>query len=476
MKIPNVTHLNNRKRNIDSVKVFQFQELFEELVDGVCIVDEVGGIEYVNPAYEVMFGVSGFAITGKSVYRATNDDVLLTSFKNKKQVQGYLSLSLNPNKISANASPFYIDNEFRGVIGIYHLDRIKPISSQEKPIVAFHRIKPDTVTLHKSFDDVIIGDSRCLREELKLAERAAKTFSTVLIRGESGTGKELVAKAIHEAGYTKNKPFVKINCTSIPATLLEAELFGYEQGAFTGAIKKKIGKFEQANDGTIFLDEIGDMPIDMQVKILRILQEKEFERIGGNETIRSNVRIIAATHRNLEDLIKKGLFREDLYYRLNVIPIQLPSLRERKEDIITLCNHFINIMHEKTKLPFKILTDDVKDVLYHYDWPGNTRELENLIERLVVLTDGDTITINDVPSHISNNYKVNMIDSTNTSLINMTQDGQIATLEDYEKEIIQRALKRHRSFNAAAKVLGITHKTVAFKARKYGIRFNFGKK
>lgn len=468
MKTPNITHLNNKKRNIEGYSVFQFEGLFNKLVNGVCIVDEAGRIEYVNPAYEVMFGVSIFTVKGKSVYRVTNDDLLLTAFKTKTQLKGYLSSPMLSNRICGSAAPIFIDREFRGVIGLYYSDSSKAIA--DKSIIKINKVQQDKTPLSMPFSShEIIGGSRSLREALRLAEKASRTASTVLIKGESGTGKELVARAIHDAGYTKDKPFVKVNCTAIPATLLESELFGHEQGAFTGAVKRKTGKFEHANGGTIFLDEIGDMPIDMQVKLLRVLQEKEFERVGGNETIKCNVRIISATHRNLEEQIQKELFREDLYYRLNVIPIQLPSLNERREDIAILCQHFIDSLHRKKGLPMKVLSDDVKELLYNYDWPGNIRELENLIERLVVLSEGDTITIDDLPSNISCSYKANLSEQACTTLINMTQEGGVATLEAYEREIIQAALEQFGSFNATAKALGITHKTVAFKARKYGL-------
>jgi transcriptional regulator with PAS, ATPase and Fis domain len=261
---------------------------------------------------------------------------------------------------------------------------------------------------------------------------------------------------------------VTVNCGAIPGTLLESELFGYEQGAFTGAVRRKLGKFEQANEGTIFLDEIGDMPPEMQVKLLRVIQEREFQRVGGIDTIKCNLRIIAATNRNLEEAIEKGEFREDLYYRINVIPICLPSLCERKEDIPMLVRHFT----EKTGIASgKVgirLSEEALGCLCRYNWPGNVRELENLIERLVVLSDKELIELQDLPSEISSLYDINVNDN-GCSLINIDESGRIATLEEYEREIITHALKRFGSFNATGKALGITHKTVATKAKKYNI-------
>ncbi len=298
--------------------------------------------------------------------------------------------------------------------------------------------------------------------------KASKTSSTVLIRGGSGTGKELVAKAIHNNSKRSGSPFVAVNCGAIPSTLLESELFGYEQGAFTGALKRKIGKFEQANGGTIFLDEIGDMPVEMQVKLLRVIQEKEFQRIGGNDTIKCNLRIIAATNRRIEEAIEKGEFREDLYYRINVIPIYLPSLKERREDIPILAAYFINKIGSEFGKEHIRLSQEAENCLYKYNWPGNVRELENLIERLITLCDRDIIELWDLPPEISKLYDINENLSC-SNLINIGESGKIATLEEYEREILKHALKQFGSFNAAGKALGITHKTVATKARKYNI-------
>jgi len=322
-----------------------------------------------------------------------------------------------------------------------------------------------TFRLHEAFDG-IVTQSNTMKLSLLMAHRASKSDSTVLLRGESGTGKEMVARAIHRASKRCNAPFVAVNCAAIPSTLLESELFGHEQGSFTGAIRKKLGKFELADAGTIFFDEIGDMPQEMQVKILRVLQEKEFERVGGYEAIRCYVRIISATHRNLEESIAKENFREDLYYRLNVIPIFLPSLRERKEDISGLIDHFVQKLNKKMGTNIKFLSEQALNCFYKYHWPGNVREMENLIERLMVLSSGDRIEYEDLPSHVKN-VCVLRESKNGHSLLNLDENAEIAKLEDYEKEILRCALKRFGSFNATGKALGITHKTVACKAKKY---------
>jgi transcriptional regulator with PAS, ATPase and Fis domain len=309
----------------------------------------------------------------------------------------------------------------------------------------------------------IIGSSSSLKDALIIADKASTTTSTVLIRGESGTGKELVAKAIHNNSSRKDKPFVRINCAAIPENLFESELFGYEKGAFTGAAKSKPGKFNIANEGTIFLDEIGDMPKSMQVKLLRVIQEREFESVGGILTQTVDVRIIAATNRALEKMIETGEFREDLYYRLNVITIPLPPLRKRKEDINPLVDTFIDRISKRLNKPVKSIDSECQQFFQSYHWPGNIRELENIIERAINLCDESIITTKDLPMYITN------IKQKNGSLINIREDGELRKLEDYEKEIITIAMKKYKSYNMAGKALGLTHRTVALKCKKYGI-------
>lgn len=326
----------------------------------------------------------------------------------------------------------------------------------------------DKVVLDEPFSS-IIGESYRMKKLLYKAQKASKTSTTVLITGESGTGKELVAKAIHKNSHRNEKNFVAINCGAIPKDLIESELFGHEKGAFTGAIERKIGKFEYANDGTLFLDEIGDLPYSMQSKLLRAIQEKEIERIGSNKKINIDVRIVAATNRNLFKMVKKGEFREDLYYRLNVIPIELPPLRERKEDIFDLINHFNRELSRKLNLSPIIFTEEAREYLENYSWPGNVRELENIIERLIVLSQGIKIDTMDLPHNIVEEYHIERSINRDGLLINCNGENDIATWEEYEKDIIKAALLRYRSYNAAGKALGINHSTVANKARKYNI-------
>ncbi|SHJ41341.1 PAS domain S-box-containing protein [Geosporobacter subterraneus DSM 17957] len=470
MRAAVVTNLDEKKRmGSKDHSELRFEQVFENMQDGICIINEFGNIQYINDAYNNMFRVSNPAEVGKNIFQVFHDDVILTAYREKRPVKGNLSGHYSIHLISVAASPIFHNDVFKGVMAIYREELFSEKAKKKETVIELSTAAEKTQeALNNNFQQ-IIGKSKIMERALLIAQKASKTSSTVLIRGESGTGKELVAKAIHFSSDRCSKPFVKVNCGAIPGSLLESELFGHEQGAFTGAIRKKIGKFEQANTGTIFLDEIGDMPMEMQVKLLRVLQEREFERVGGEETLRCDVRIVAATNRNLEELIDKGSFREDLYYRLNVIPIYLPALKERREDIPVLVRHFLDKINGKLGKSIQQVAPEVEEAFFYYDWPGNIRELENLMERLIALVDGDQIELKDIPSHISNLYTVHYQDDHQSSLINMDWKGELATLEEYEKEIIEYAIKRFGSFNAAGKALGVTHKTVAFKARKYKI-------
>ncbi len=466
MKAIKINRMQQRSeiKHIDISKM-DVELLLENMDDGVCLVNEHGYISYVNTVYEEIFRTNKGDILGKNIFMMNIDEVIMESFRKKKNIKSKLNYFIGDSQIKVSTTTIFNRNKFNGVLGVYSKFKNQEIDNMIKlNNNSYEDNNKFEYILDKPFQK-IIGKSQAIRKALYRAQKASYTNSTVLIRGESGTGKELVAKAIHENSKRSDKPFITLNCGAIPSNLIQSELFGHEKGAFTGAFKKKIGKFELANGGTIFLDEIGDLPYELQVELLRVLQEKEFTRIGGNETIKVDVRIISATHKDLEEMIEKGEFREDLYYRLNVIPIYLPTLRERKDDINLLIDHFISkISCEKFQI-----TDEAKDCLYNYNWPGNVRELENVIERIIVLSENDIININDLPYNISKMYGMNLYKSDEESLINMKKDGKLATLEDYEKEIIKEALKRFGSFNAAGKALGITHKTVAYKARKYGL-------
>lgn len=308
----------------------------------------------------------------------------------------------------------------------------------------------------------IIGQSDSMQEVFEAVHRVAPSRANVLLRGESGTGKELVAKAIHFMSQSSQGPFVKFNCASIPEGLLESELFGHEKGAFTGAMTMRKGRFELADTGTIFLDEIGDLPQNLQPKILRVLQEKEFERVGGEKTIKVDTRLVAATSRDLEELVSKGKFREDLYYRLNVVPVFLPPLRERREDIPLLVDFFLEKYNRENSKSVRI-NPDVLTIFLDYDWPGNVRELENTIERLVVMSGGKTVTVSELPLNIRDR-------SVKSRYTISIKDALPATLIDLEKTRIAETLKKTGWNQAqAARLLGITPRQIGYKIKRYGI-------
>lgn len=312
----------------------------------------------------------------------------------------------------------------------------------------------------------IIGSSGKMMDVFKIMENAIGASVTVLIQGESGTGKELVAKAIHYNGSRKEEPFVVVNCAAIPETLLESELFGYERGAFTGALERKIGKFEQADRGTIFLDEIAEMTPMTQAKLLRVLENKELERLGGQERIKVDVRIISATNKDLKEEVKEGNFREDLYYRLMVFPIMLPPLRERKEDIPMLISHFMNIYAKEAGKKVKDISNEAMAYLMKYSWPGNVRELENVIERAVVLCEGDMINLSHLPVGLEALGGSSMPQLIGGGM----QTSKIVSLENLEAEALKKALDiSGHNISKAAKELGIGRATFYRKAKKFNI-------
>ncbi len=323
----------------------------------------------------------------------------------------------------------------------------------------------------------IIGSSQGIAELYAILERVADTPTTVLITGESGTGKELVARALHEHSSRKDKPFIKVNCAAIPKELIESELFGYERGAFTGAVASKPGRFELANGGTLFLDEIGEIPIEMQVKLLRALQESEFERVGGIKTIRVDVRLVAATNRDLKKLIAAGAFREDLFYRLNVVPIRLPALRERTADIPLLAEHFLAKFNERLRKKVEGLDADATEVLVQYPWPGNIRELENVIERAVLFCDESKLHAKDLPPDVRGIPVIANVPLPEADLhAALAGEGGLkghvkVAMSRLEKELVSRALQQtNGNVTHAARLLKISRKGLQLKMKELGLR------
>ena len=313
----------------------------------------------------------------------------------------------------------------------------------------------------------IIGQSPSMKKIFRIVEKVAVSNTTIMLNGETGTGKGVIARAIHECSPRRSKPFIQINCGATPEGLLESEFFGYRRGAFTGAFSDKQGKFEMANGGTIFLDEIGDMSADLQVKVLRVLEEGEFERIGGHETIKADARFIAATHRDLEEEVQKGRFREDLFYRLHVIPILLPSLRERKVDIPVLLTHFLEEFAHKNHKPVMPVAPEALQMMVSHPWRGNVRELRNLVERIVVLKDGEPLVPEDLPP------KMRMVEGEEGRRPEAAADSGISfqtAVSEFEKKLILNALEKTSWVkNRAADLLKIKRTTLVEKIKRYSL-------
>ncbi|RJR46425.1 MAG: sigma-54-dependent Fis family transcriptional regulator [Desulfobacteraceae bacterium] len=356
----------------------------------------------------------------------------------------------------------------------------KPIDLEELLIVieriAEHRtLLKENEILRRELSEKMVGQENILyrsprmAELINLAGRVAKSNATVLIQGESGTGKDLFARLIHHLSPRANRPMITVNCAALPETLIESELFGHERGSFTGAVQRRIGRFEQADSGTLFLDEIGEVPPAVQVKLLRFLQEGEYERLGGDKALKADVRVISATNRDLQALVKEARFREDLFFRLNVIPLKIPPLRERRNDIPVLLNHFVQHYAKRNAKPVSGVSHDARDLLMKYDYPGNVRELENIIERAVVISRGPVISLEDLP------FGKEQADSMAPS--EEENKGTLReTLEDLERRMIQSAMEEAGSNQSqAAARLGLSERMLRYKLKKYDLK-GFGVK
>lgn len=455
---------NPSMSNIDALieeSTIANEQILENLPLGIIIIDANSNITSANKYTLKLLNKASKEVLGRNVMDIIPTSSLPEILISKKKNTGEI-MEINENIVMTNRSPISSNNKIIGAIGVFQdiSELAKKLENYQEEL-NYYKEELQKHTRNSQFND-IIGSSGSLRNALLIADKASQSTSTVLIRGESGTGKELIANAIHNHSHRKDKPFIKVNCAAIPENLLESELFGFEKGAFTGAIKSKPGKFKLADGGTILLDEIGDMPKQMQVKLLRVLQEKEFESIGGLETQKVDVRVLAATNRNLEEMIKTGEFREDLYYRLNVISLSLPPLKDRRQDINLLTEHFIRKLSSSLKKIVIGIDSECLKYLQEYHWPGNIRELENIIERAINMCEGSTITSKDLPFFITN------IKPNNDGLINL-RNGELLPLEEYEKELVALAMKKYKSYNKAGKALGVTHRTISLKCKKYGI-------
>lgn len=452
-----------------------FQTISKYSHEGIQFVDADGIVQYVNPSFSRITNVRPEERLGKSIYAVSPHGAIVQALLTKAPVLGWKSTGLGSAvEAISNAAPIFVDGELRGAVATFQdITEIRHLSlklqERDQEIISLQDRLMNAHAPQYSFQD-IIGESKVIQKTIETARKAARTRSTVLITGESGTGKELFAHAIHASSAFRQKPFVAVNCAAIPASLLESELFGYEKGAFTHASKQKIGKIELANEGTLFLDEIGDMSPDLQAKLLRVLQSKEIERVGGLQTIKVNVRIIAATNRQLQDLVKEGKFREDLYYRLHVIRLETPPLRERIQDLPFLVQVLMERISRRIGLSPMTLTNKGTGILSDYHWPGNIRELENFLERLMNESTSSVIPDSLVRLHI-NKILGTAPAASEQKLSSELSSTDIVSLRVMEREQISKALALYGTSLAgkkkAAQCLGISIATLYNKIKEH---------
>ena len=462
-------------RNMDSVferltKTRQieqeFYDILESMHDDFVIIDKEGIIEKVLPNFEEMYGISAEEAVGISVYemeerKIFNPSIAIRVMKSLKR-ETLLQLTGAGKYLMCTAIPVFD-----------RAGKLYRVISYTKDVTKYEMLKEeynklqDTLTLYteqlgqlrQQKDARIVGNSQEIKTVMAMVGKIAKFDANVLLTGESGVGKSLIASAIHGISERRDEAFISINCGAIPENLLESELFGYEKGAFTGASHDgKPGLIELAHKGVLFLDEIGDLPLHMQVKLLKVIQEKKVIRVGGVKENQVDFRLIAATNKDMGKLIEEGKFREDLYYRLNVILIHIPSLRERKEDIFYLVTHFLKKYNEEYKVN-RVFSNKAMNYLENYNWPGNTRELENLVERMVITADDYIITEEQLPSHIYGKETMDRYDIKGKTLKEI--------LEQVEKQVLLRCYDEHKTTTQVAKVLGISQPSASLKLSKY---------
>ncbi|SOC25258.1 PAS domain S-box-containing protein/TyrR family helix-turn-helix protein [Ureibacillus xyleni] len=464
---------------IDNSLKEEFAEELEEVInssfDGIVIADAEGIILYQNPAYERITGLSTEFCIGKSLQELVDIGVIdisasLKAIKEKRSVTISQKIETGRN-VLVTAVP--ITNKQGEITKI--VNNVRDLTQLSKLEVEIHELEIENKKISEELQQLkqnkdpkysIIAHSSQMKEVLDRALRIAQIDSGVLIQGPSGVGKEKILDLIHRYSIRKDGPLIKINCGAIPESLLESELFGYESGSFTGAVKSgKAGLFEVADKGTIFLDEIGEMPLQLQVKLLRILQEREVVRIGGKKPIQVDVRVVAATNKNLLEMIENGTFREDLYYRLNIVPIEIPPLEQRKDDIIPLIYHFIHGLNVKYGLN-KSFSREVLDRFVNYNWPGNVRELQNIVERVVLMSRSSVVTIEDLHKELNMSNIPLVSDTKEVSNVQTSLKEQV---ESFEEELIRDVIKNYPSIRKAAVALKIDQSTLVRKLQKYNI-------
>jgi transcriptional regulator with PAS, ATPase and Fis domain len=443
-------------------------DILDNISDAVMINDADTTIVYVNRAYEEILGTTAEKAIGKKLRDLEPNAVaigVVDTGKASHNIEDYLS-SVNVHTVGM-CFPIYHQQKIVGSFSIFNdvseVEKLKKELNRTREVTRYYQKELEKRHLPQSFSEYVYSDKK-IKDLLFLASKVAKTDATVLIRGESGVGKEVLARAVYKESKRYKMPFIKVNCASIPENLLESELFGYEEGAFTGAKRGgKIGKFELAQGGTIFLDEIGDMTYSMQAKILRVLQEKELERVGGTKTISLDIRVIAATNKDLEDMIEEGTFRRDLYYRLNVVPLYIPPLRERRDDIMLIARIILKKLNKRTGDVVSLSVDVIK-ILQQYNWPGNIRELQNVLEHANIIRTDEQIEVSDLPKYIlPHSYKL--------EVKNLKTYYLKTNIEMLEKELIKEALLRNgNNKSRTITELGISRRSFYEKLSRYGLK------
>lgn len=452
----------------DTYNLKMLEAIVQTSYDGIYITDGQANTILINNSYERITGLKREQVVGYNMKELVEKKIISKSVTLKvlETGQSYtLHQMFNTGKNAlVTGTPFFDENGtiqmvVTNVRDITELESLKEQYEESKTENIKYKSLIEELKKQIACDDFIVAEDEEMLNLLMLAKRVAQVDTTVIIYGETGSGKEVMAKYIYNNSLRKDKPYIKINCGAIPESLIESEFFGYADGAFTGATKGgKIGTFEAANNGTLLLDEIGELPLSMQVKLLRVLQGGEIEKVGSNKTIKVDVRIIAATNRNLQGMVEKGLFREDLFYRLNVVPLRVLPLRKRRSSIIPTVEYFLKVFNEKYGME-KTLSKEVLKYLYEYCWPGNVRELRNLVERIIITTIGHEVKVNDIPNHIIDAVDMH---TGKTSVHTKLSDA----VESLEKELICKAFERHKNVRDAAKELGIDPSTFVRKRQK----------
>ncbi|MEW6275517.1 MAG: sigma 54-interacting transcriptional regulator [Bacillota bacterium] len=454
----------------------ELEAAFYNSCNGISIVDKTGKIIRSNKAMRQLYELSEAQFVGKNVRELVaegifNDDVSTKVISTGRPVSIIQEVGKRKRCLTQGAPVFGADGQVELVIVNSHdvteLYALQEKLKQSQKLADRYQAELSEIRITLMKDEDIIIRSKKMLDVLDLARRLAPVDTTVLILGESGAGKEVVANLLHKANPQRSpRPFIKVNCGAIPRDLLESELFGYEPGAFTGASREgRRGLFELADGGSIFLDEVGELPMDLQVKLLRVLQEREFNRLGGAKVVKVDVRVIAASNKDLDEMVKAGLFRQDLYYRLSVVPLKVPPLRERKEDIVAIAQHYVTYFNRKYGFN-KVLSAELLDAMESYSWPGNVRELINVVERMVVTSKGNILGAEAFPAESKkSSYLAHFNKGTFDPGMSLKEITEIT-----EKEAIAQAIRFNRKTVLAAEKLGVSRATLARKMRKYGIR------